>query len=49
MGDVSVGIAIWKSPFSQRKLQGTRQIIGRINNHDDDDSNGNLKKAMGTV
>ena len=47
-GDVSVGIAIWKSPFSQRKLQGTRQIVGKINNHDDD-SNGNLKKAMGTV
>ena len=49
IGDVSVGIAIWKSPFSQRKLQGTRQIVVRINNHDDDDNNGNLKKAMGTV
>ena len=48
-GDISVGIAIWKSLFSQRKLQRTRQIVRSFNNHDDDDGNENLKKAMDTV
>ena len=41
----SAWVSLWKSLFSQRKLQGTPQIAGRINNHDDDDSNGKLNKT----
>ena len=42
-----MGIAMEVSVFSTQ-LQGTRQI-GSFNNHDDDDGNENLKKAMDIV